>query len=322
LETKANHVLIGAFAVATLLAVAGFFLWLAKSTFEGDSTDYDVVFTESVTGLGKGGKVYFNGIEVGQVTALKIDPERLDTVRARVRLRSDLPLRADAQAKLAYQGLTGIAYILISPGSQNAPVLAPKAGERIAEIPAKTSDLTKLFEGSEDIMTGANDVFVRINRLLGDENLKRVSSTLANLDALSSVLATKREDAGEMITQARLIAEQLNQTLAKLESSSARIEALAATADRVLNEDGIALMKEVREASSSIRTLAENSNQMVVTNQDAVQSFTEHGLVEMGSAVSELRSLLRTLNRISLALENDPAGFVLNKSRPQEYKAK
>jgi len=322
LETKANHVLIGAFALGTLLAIAGFFLWLAKSSFDSDLAVYDVVFSESVTGLSKGGKVYFNGIDVGQVDRLQIDPEDLETIRARIRVRADLPLRADAEAKLAYQGLTGIAYILISPGSQKAPLLEPKPGKRVAEIPAIKSDLGKLFEGSEDIMTGANDVFVRVNKLLNDENLKRVSASLVHLEQVTETLASRREDAAELIIQARLIAEQLNKTLVRVESSSARIEALAASVERSLNQDGVALLKDVRQTSAAIRLLADNSNRVVLDNRAALESFSEHGLVEVTSALADLRVLLRSLNRISSALESDPAGFVLNKSRPKEYEAK
>jgi phospholipid/cholesterol/gamma-HCH transport system substrate-binding protein len=320
METKANHVLIGAFALGTLLALAGFLLWLAKGSFERGARDYDIVFKESVTGLSRGGRVYVNGIEVGEVVSLKIDPEKLDSVRARVRIRADVPLRTDAEAKLAYQGLTGIAYILIAPGTQDAGPIQIKPDADVAEIPARSSDLAKLFEGSEDIMTGANDVFVRINRLLADDNLQRVGQTLAHLETLSGAVAGKSGDAAAIVSEARAIAEQLNRTLVKLESSSARIESLATSADAALNRDGVALMSELRKTSEAIRGLADNSNRIVVDNQAAVSAFTEHGLVEMGAAVGELRALLRTLNRIAQALESDPAGFVLSKSRPQEYR--
>ena len=74
METRAHHILIGAFAILAFLLGAGFVLWLSKTSADREFALYDVIFREAVTGLSKGGLVQYNGINVGQVTQLKLDP--------------------------------------------------------------------------------------------------------------------------------------------------------------------------------------------------------------------------------------------------------
>ena len=70
METKANFVLIGAFTLATAAALLLFGLWAAKYSSERNWQEYQVVFTEPVTGLTEGSAVQYNGIGVGTVEVL------------------------------------------------------------------------------------------------------------------------------------------------------------------------------------------------------------------------------------------------------------
>ena len=50
METKANYMLIGAFTLAAAAFLLLFGLWAAKYSSERDWQEYQVVFTEPVTG--------------------------------------------------------------------------------------------------------------------------------------------------------------------------------------------------------------------------------------------------------------------------------
>ena len=72
METRANHVLIGAFTLAVFVCAVLFALWAAKYTTEKSFQEYDVVFQEAVTGLSVGSQVLYSGISVGAVRRLSL----------------------------------------------------------------------------------------------------------------------------------------------------------------------------------------------------------------------------------------------------------
>ena len=92
METRAHHVIIGAFAIGVFAAALFFVLWLSKSSIDRQFDLYDIVFNEAVTGLSKGGTVQYNGIKVGEVAQLSLakdDPRRI--VRHEVYFEGDPP---------------------------------------------------------------------------------------------------------------------------------------------------------------------------------------------------------------------------------------
>jgi len=77
----------------------------------------------AVSGLTTGSTVSFNGIRVGQVSGLKIDPDRPNRIIATIAVDQSTPMRTDTKASLAFQGLTGVATIELSGGSADAKPL-------------------------------------------------------------------------------------------------------------------------------------------------------------------------------------------------------
>ena len=45
METKAHHVIIGAFAIGVFALALGFVLWLSKSSIDREFAFYDIIFT-------------------------------------------------------------------------------------------------------------------------------------------------------------------------------------------------------------------------------------------------------------------------------------
>ena len=68
METRAPFVVVGAFVLATIVAVFGFVYWLNNTGGLGPRATYHVQFDGSVPGLLVGAGVLFNGIRVGEVT--------------------------------------------------------------------------------------------------------------------------------------------------------------------------------------------------------------------------------------------------------------
>ena len=66
----------------------------------------------------------FNGIRIGEVTELALDPRAPRQVVAVISVDKRAAVRADTWVGLDYQGLTGIAAIALRGGSDHAPLAA------------------------------------------------------------------------------------------------------------------------------------------------------------------------------------------------------
>lgn len=312
METRANHVLIGAFTLLVCLLGVMFALWAAKYASDKAFDEYDVIFREAVTGLSVGGIVQYNGIAVGEVRELSLDPEDPRKVIARVRLQADTPVKVDTRAKLAIVGLTGVAQIQLSGGKPESELLTATAGRKVPTIFADTSAFQKLLESSEDIATTASDVLLRINRMLSDENVDRIGKSLANIEGFTGALDGQRDDLRQLIVNARLSSERLERTLASTESVMGKF-------DQSLAGELPQLVAKLDRTLTHLESLSRTADSVLIDNRDALDNLGNQGLTQVGPALTELRGLLRELNRVAARIEDNPAAFVLGRGKPEEF---
>ena len=305
METRANHVLIGAFTLAVCLAAVVFALWTAKYTTERAYAEYDVVFQEAVTGLSVGSPVLYSGISVGAVRNLSLMKDDPRKVVARIRVSADTPVKTDTRAKLSVTGLTGSTVIQLTGGSPGAPGLE---GGRGRDVPVNQSEPSAL----QNIAATANEIVDRVNRLLSDANVDRVTRTLDQLDQVTGSLAAEKEEIAALLRNARSASEKLDATLA--------------SADRTINNLDANLVQELPELVAKLdRTLAalesasNNANGILADNRQAFDDFSQDGLAQVGPTMRQLRSLIRELDGLVERIEGNPAGVLLGREQPEEF---
>lgn len=297
METRASHVLVGAFAFAAVVFAFLFVLWLGKLSLDREWTEYDVVFKEAVMGLSVAGAVQYNGIQVGGVRKLRLDPSNPSEVIALVRVAGDTPIKTDTRAKLAFTGLTGVAVIQLTGGSPTSPPLTAREGQAHPTIIADESALQRLTSSGEDIVINANDMLLRLSVLLNQQNLDKVTATLEHIEKVSGSVAERRDDLGEAIGNINEASRALKQTLANTR------EVLAGA----------------RASLDSIKRFADRASAVVEQNRDAVAGFSNEGLAQVGPTLAELRATLHDLQRVTNRLAEDPTGFLLGGDQFKEY---
>ena len=311
METRAHHVLIRLFTVIVIAAALLFGLWLAKASTDKAFHDYEVVFQEAVTGLSKGSPVQYNGIKVGDVIQLKLDPADPRKVLARIRLAGDTPVKQDTHAKLVLTGLTGITNIQLSGGSPDSPPLIGQRGN-LPVIVADPSPLTKLLANGEDLMTSINEVVLRANELLSDQNVEHINHVLAHLDQASGAFADQRDEIRQLLQQLTLASRHANATLIQTEQ-------LARNANGLVNDQGKAAMDSMKASMASLQHATSSIDQLLTLNHDALDNGMR-GVGEMGPAMNELRKTLDSLHSISRKLDDNPAGYLLGRDQIKEFK--
>ena len=240
METKANYILIGASTVVGVVLMLLFAMWMANSEFSRGYNEYDIVFADPVRGLAEGGEVRFNGIKVGEVRSLRIDPDNTNRVIARIRVSSDVPVRQDSDARLEPIGLTGVTLVQLSAGSPTAPLLQRGFGGPPPRIQGHGSQIDIILERSEDIVLRASEAMAAVRDLLTDENIARVTHIIENLESVSHQLADQRG-----------VISQGGRAAASVTRAADNVAALTAQTQRDLS-DLQDIMRNLRAASASV----------------------------------------------------------------------
>ena len=181
METRANYVLIGLFTLAVILGGFGFVYWFNTIGAAGDRAPYRIVFEGSVSGLRTGASVLFNGIRVGEVTDLKLNPAAPREVVALAAIDKSVAVRADTWVSLEYQGVTGTASIALKGGSQSAQ-----------PAPGTPPTLRVDAGAAADVTQTARDAMRRLDALVAD-NEAVLKGALRNIEAFSQTLASNSE---------------------------------------------------------------------------------------------------------------------------------
>ena len=216
METKANYLMIGGFVLGVLALAFIFVFWM--SNFAGGGKRYYIVFESSVAGLTTGSSVGFNGIRVGEVQSFALDPEDARKVQVLISVRDDTPVRENSHATIQSMGLTGGSGVQITPGSPDLPFLVATADTPIPVIPADPGSGQGVFEAGSAALNNANVFISKLNALL-DQNEKSINTTMANVEQFTTMLAEKKEDIGQAITDVKEGANSFKTLSSKLEVS-------------------------------------------------------------------------------------------------------
>jgi phospholipid/cholesterol/gamma-HCH transport system substrate-binding protein len=305
METKANYVLIGAFTIAVTLFLLLFALWAAKYSSDRSWNEYHVVFREPVTGLTEGSSVYYNGIAVGTVDDLMLAPNDPRQVIARLKVQANAPVKSDTRARLSMTSLTGPPIIQLTGGSpQAAPLRAgPDGGLPVIETEASAL---------QNIADTANRLVERLDNMLSEENVERVTATLDNIQNMTGAIAEQREDMRQILINARTASEQLNVTMS---TANRTLD----TFDREFTQQLPSLVARIDATLTKLDSAAGGADAILNENRAAINSFANDGLSQLGPTLGELRGLVRDLRRISDRLDANPAQYLFGRDAPKEF---
>ena len=308
METKANYVLIGAFTILVSVFLLGFGLWAAKYSSDRSWREYDVIFREPVTGLTEGSSVQYNGIGIGTISSLKLAENDPRQVIARLKLQADVPVRTDTRAKLSMTSLTGSPIIQLTGGDPKSPPLLETPGHEVPVIRTEPSAL-------QNIADTANRLVERLDQVLSDENVKRISDTLAHLESVTGAVAGQGDDLRALLVNARKASEQLNSTLDTTNRTVSDV-------DRELVQKLPGLIAKLDSTLTRLDSAAGGADRILSENRTAINSFANDGLAQLGPTLGELRSLIRDLRRISDRLDANPTRYLLGRDAPKEFEPK
>lgn len=303
MEPRAHHILIGVFTLTVAALAILFSLWLSKAGNENKTKTYMVVFTEAVQGLSRGSAVLFNGIRVGEVSKLELDPMDVRRVLAQIKIQSDIPIKEDTKARLALTGITGSSVIDLSGGQPDDPDLKGVDGG-VPILYATPSPIAQLMAGGEELMTRVSDLLTNVNNFLSPDNADKIAGSLSHLEVLLAQLADGTHGLPELMTS--------------LENTSNDTAALVNDLHKLVSKDGQQLFSQASEAMHSINQVAAQVQKLMDSNSGPIEQGSR-GFAQLGPAMMELRQALTNIKIITQELQNNPAQYLLGNDKLQEF---
>ena len=277
-----------------------FVVLLAGNKFSKDYDLYDIVFQGPVRGLAQGGEVHFNGIKVGEVTKISLDPHNPQLVVARARVTSDVPIRKDSFATLEPQGITGVNYIQIAAGTATKPLLKDTVPE--GEVPRMSSQkdaLSDLLAGGGFVLQRAVDALDRVNRLLSDENIKTVGAMLSDVQATTAELRERKS-----------IIADAQKTLQSTDQAMQQIRELAKSSNGLVNGPAKDALVKLSATASEAQGAMKEIKSLTQKLSGPTADFATNGLPELTQAISGLQRTTENLDRLLNEVQSNPSGLI------------
>lgn len=187
MESRANYVLVGLFTLLLGAVAIIIPLWLASGLDQKTYNVYAVHMNESVDGLEENAPVKYNGVEVGNVKSIRLNPVNTNQVILLLNIEQDVPITTHTVAVLQTHGLTGVADIGLKGGSPiGAQILLPAPGQPYPIIPSKPSLYARLDNALSNLMESVNTLSTHLNRTFSDKNQRALADILDNLDTITT----------------------------------------------------------------------------------------------------------------------------------------
>ena len=292
MENRAHALAAGLFTLVLGAALAAVALWFSKDELR--LVPYTLATTSTVTGLKVEAPVRYRGVDVGKVDAIGIDAADGGRVRVRIGVREGVPITKSTYAQLGYQGITGLAYVLLADDGDSGEALTSDA-RAPALIPMRPS----LLDQGESLFASVAEISASLKRLLDEENQARVRRALAGLeDATQRASATAQKLEPALLAMPALIAEtkalagDARASVRKLDRFLASANGLALKLDR--HVDTLKLDERMNTLARAAASVEEVGVAARAVNQETVPRVN----VLVDNLSKDSRMLGRVVNKL------------------------
>lgn len=202
-----------AFVVVTALATTVLGIGVANTGIGSGTgtTTYKALFTD-VTGLVDGDSVRISGVEVGEVTDVRVVERR--TAQVTFTVRDDRRLPRSTTAAVKYLNMVGQRYVSLGRGSGDLTGTLEGGATVPLERTTPALDLTLLFNGFKPLFEGlspkdVNELAGSIVQVLQGEGAT-VDSLIRHIGSLSTTVAAKDEVIGQVVGNLTTVLDTLN----------------------------------------------------------------------------------------------------------------
>jgi phospholipid/cholesterol/gamma-HCH transport system substrate-binding protein len=313
MEPKVNYSIVGLFIVALGAALFAIVLWLGKGDYRAAYDNYYTYMSESVSGLSVDAAVRYNGVDVGRVKELVINPENPEEVRLTLAIYRGTPVKVDTSAVLVSQGLTGLTTVDLTGGRRESPMLVAQPGQTYPVIRSRPSLYNRLEASvsgllSEDalplLLANMNGLTQDARVVVDEQNRQALRQILADMAKVTNTLASRRADLDQMMVAGNRAIESFAGAGKKIDEQLPEMIGQTKSSFQALQN----MTREVARVALLLEGALDD-------NRGNIAQFTGQTLADSGALVFELRQLTATLQRLAKEVEQEPSILVFGRPR-------
>ena len=303
MENKAHALAAGAFVLAVTLLLIGLAMWLLRD--EVNTTPYEMVSSEAVSGLQPQAAVRYKGVAVGKVTDISFDPANRANVLVRIAVAADAPITRSTFATLAFQGVTGLSFVQLDDEGKSAepPPPGPNGPPR---IPLKPNALGQLTDMAGELADKVGAIADRVNTVLSDDNQAAFAAALREIGeaarstkqlaqtantTIQTQLDPARASIPRLVDQASVSLKSVDAAARQTRETLANFNTVAGDVKRAVDQ--------VAGKGGVVEQLSESANTVTATTLPRIQNLTE-----------DASRTIRRLDRIANSISENPQAFI------------
>jgi phospholipid/cholesterol/gamma-HCH transport system substrate-binding protein len=293
-----KSIIVGIFlALGLILFILGVFTLGGQQKAFVKNIRLSSVFTD-VAGLKKGNAVWFSGVKVGTISAIKFTGPSKVEVYMNVDEATQQYIRRNAMAKIGSDGLIGNKLIVIEGGTAQAPII--EDGDVLqSEKMLSTDDMLKtLQDNNQNLLAITNDFKVLSHNILQGKGT--VGALLAD-STMAIQLRGAMRNLQATTQSAALMAVQLDHF-------SRKINTKGGLADKMLTDT--ATFAQIKQAVTQLQQTATNASTLTnnLTRASNKLNTTDNALgvlLNDPKAAVQTQSAINNLQAASIKLNDD-----------------
>lgn len=252
--------------VSIFLFIWGYNFLKGKDLFDSSTRVY--VVYDNVAGLVNSAPVTLNGLSIGKVNSINIQPD--GKLLVEMQITTDFPIAKSSVAEIYDSGLVGGRQIAIKPNFQDKDYIKTgdylKASSKLGLTDALAQQLEPLQYKVQKLLDNADVLFTNVNEILDERTKQNLKNSIAELNKTLSEFSVASKNINEMIADNK---SKINSTMTNFDKTAANFSKMS---------DSLAKANLGQTVKNLEKTLA---------NVDKIMTDIEQGKGTMGKLMKD-----------------------------------
>jgi len=302
--TAAQKLRLGVFVIIGMAILAAFIIIpVAMKMTQHHKTYISIFEGESLQGLEQGAAVKFNGVSIGIVQRVTYNPEDINKMRVELSVIETFPMRVDMYATTGLIGITGLKYVEVSGGSNEAALLKPGG-----IVPTRASLFASVGDKAELLIGKVELLLDHLNTVTNPDSLRSVKVTMDNLAALTGDAKSVFHEIGEVIPVATRVIDTVQLAVSEVHKITMDVREITDSLRSGVSGANISgIIAKADSTVTSVKTLTDNLSLMVMQTRE-----------DFSVSMENLREALESASQLMKMLADNPSLLIRGEGKERD----